>query len=166
MPRPQGGRRSVGPGRDPSSWSHGIERAYQRDEDIFITPPVDGWILVVGVSPEETPEETHSNLERLSAIFSEAQYFATDRVVEYHAWARAAAGTLMRYYAYLGEAGEVLAAVGEPTPIEISAGIPAGVTPDEELVMRVAGGWSVDPSRLEERSDLAPGFGLLVTRRG
>lgn len=142
---------------DASPWPEAIEGVYARDamadRPAFVTPTLDGWILVV--SPGLFDEVSDADPERLATYVSETarlcgtevQLFATHRVVEGHAWARADPEGIGRAFYYLGEIGEQLVDEGEPTPIERSRDL---APPDEETVMAVAGAWSVDPTRLEE----------------
>ena len=143
---------------DTSPWPEAIESIYTRDaiaaRPVFVTPPLHGWILVV--SPGLFDEASDAEPERLATYVAETarlfgtevQFFATHRVVEGHAWARADHGGVSRAFYYLGEIGELLVDEGEPTPIEGSRDLDL---PDEEAVMAVAGAWSVDPTRLEEQ---------------
>ncbi len=142
---------------DTSPWADAIEGVYTRDatatRPVFVTPTLDGWILVV--SAGLFYEASDAEPGRLAAYVSETarlcgtevQFFATHRVAEGHAWARADHGGVTRAFYYLGEIGEQLVDEGEPTPIERSLDLDP---PDEETVMAVAGAWSVDPTRLEE----------------
>ncbi len=84
---------------------------------------------------------------------------------------------MIRVYAFLGESGENLAIEGEPTAFEKTLNLANTFSdeskdenyfereditrPYEQLVMEVAAHWSVDPSALEERKDIAPGLGLI-----
>lgn len=148
-------------------WPQAVEAVYSHDamadRPAFVTPPLDGWTLVAG--PGLFDEVSDAEPERLAAYVSETarrsgtevQLFATHRVVEGHAWARADPDGLRRAFYYLGEIGEELVDEGEPTPIEGSRDLNP---PDEEAVMAVAGSWSVDPTRIEkEHPD--PGDGWL-----
>jgi hypothetical protein len=168
------------PTSQPCNWKIGIERAYEND--IFITPPIANWTLVVGMklpSADANGSEVVVDelLARLSREFGEAQWFANHRIVSYAAWAKAVGGRVIRHFSYLGERGETLRADGQPT-----AGEPPNlynllspeaqepgyeertdlVTPTETTVMGVASVWSVDPRTLDERNDIPEGLGLLV----
>jgi hypothetical protein len=162
------------------NWQTGVDKAY--NGSVFITPVVQGWTLVCGwgLSSAESKDEIKEVKEvlmRLSRGFREAQYFCTHRVTEYHCWMKAVHGEVVRVYAYLGESGENVAIEGEPTVFEKTLNLPntfsdeakaADYTereditwPYEQLVMEVAANWSVDPSALEDRKDIAPGLGLI-----
>ncbi|MBQ0896207.1 hypothetical protein KBX37_24455 [Micromonospora sp. U56] len=108
------------------------------------------------------------------------QFFANERVPDYHVWARAVDGELPRAYCFIGERGEVPLFVGDPTADEIELGI--GIrgtepgwehwsddewtawyetTPSESDVMAMAGRWSIDPSAIDDDTVTAPGiYGL------
>ena len=164
---------------DRTSWARGIESAYAGS--VFITPPIEGWTLVVGdaVAPgvEQADGNWRSNLIELSERFGEVQMFATHRVVELHGWAIARGGSVERAYCYVGESGEVRYDEGEQTAAEQSLGFAFGdpdcpeaeddsywerdsLFPDEGSVMALAGKWSVSPIELSERSG-SPGLGLV-----
>lgn len=165
-----------------ASWEEGIETVYEDgDKYLFLTPPIDGWTLVVGNwtggAGGQGIEGAEALICKLSARFGEAQAFSTHRVVEYHHWMLARDGKLLRSFAYLGDSGEVLSDKGEPTPVEkslnINLDIPADYDPfsgeadkynipNERSVMTVAGAWSINPSVLDERTGLL-GPGILAT---
>jgi hypothetical protein len=150
----------------PVPWRTAVDLAYLSDERLLVTPPLPGaadahWVIVagrwllVGTAPVAAT--------RLSALLNtEVQAFATHRVVELHSWQRAAGGVLVRAFRYVGESGEVEDWRGEPDPVELSVGLPptiekdATILVDEHDVMRVAAGWSVDPTILDGRP--APGM--------
>jgi hypothetical protein len=100
----------------PSDWESEIDAAY--DGAIFVSPPVHDWVLVVSTSLLDVNEATLDRLRALSKHFGEAQFFATHRVPESHAWARARNGEIERAFAYVGESDETLWNVGAPTVAE------------------------------------------------
>ncbi|MEM9729522.1 MAG: hypothetical protein AAF997_13115 [Myxococcota bacterium] len=160
-----------------TSWSYGVAAP---EGELFVTPPLDGWVLVVGHFPEivgKRDEKTLALVSKLSAeLGTEVQYFGTHRVVDYHAWIRATKGQVSRAYAYLGERGETILEMGEQTEEEKALGLNFfddgsseakndeywerdDVTyPDEEDVMKVAGRWSINPTELEERGAVGRGW--------
>lgn len=166
----------------PCGWSQGIHAAY--DQSVFITPPVEGWTFVVGFSLAPSTDDIspilQSRLETLSQIFGTALCFSTHRVVEFHLWAKAVKGSLIRAYGYVGESGETFWDEGEMTPEEQQLGFaffdpksPEAEDddywertdlsyPDEDSVMFIADAWSISPIQLEQYAgDLAPSLGLL-----
>jgi hypothetical protein len=158
-------------------WRSGIDTVYKdaynllrSSSRVFVSPPVDGWVFVVGQWAMGNGEyqdlrEIESRVVAASAEFGEAQAFATYRVVDYHHWVLARDGTLLRSFAVSG--GEVFSDAGDPTPVELSlAWFPLnqehaaddeesdedreeGDLPGEDDVMKVAGSWSVNPQLLE-----------------
>ncbi len=160
----------------PANWRSGFDLSRHVSAG-YITPPVRGWSLIVsyeflGMQEKEAGRDLTG---RLSARFGRAQYFATHRVVDLQAWAKAEQGVLVRHFAWLGESGQVLANDGPQTREEKGLGFPnlSGMTleeaaeamvgrktPSEEDVMRVAARWSLDPNALEP-TDAGAGAGLI-----
>lgn len=77
----------------PCNWEVGVAAAYSRgpNDDAFVVPPVDGWVLCVSVGvmlldPSTLVRYTTRTAERLD---TEVQLFATHRVSESHTWAMA-----------------------------------------------------------------------------
>jgi hypothetical protein len=167
---------------EPCNWDVGIDKAYK--DAVFISPAIDGWTFTVGwgllSAIGETPDgikEVKEYLRQLSHEFGEAQYFYTHRITEYHFWAKAVNGKITRAYSYIGESGENIIVEGEPTVIEKKYNLVNTFSkeaqqknyfdnvdvPNEGMVMEVAGSWSVDPTKLEDRKDLKEGMGWLYT---
>lgn len=137
-----------------SNWQDGIDRTYYSD-DVFVSPQVNGFVLVVGLIGM-TRNIEHEDVESHARQFAQLQYFGTHRVVEYHAWAKFADGKPIRAYAYLGESGEVQWDEGAITPEELELGFDKFVKvheefsddtvfPSEEDVLEIAKAWGVDP---------------------
>ncbi len=99
-------------------------------------------------------------------------------MIEYHLWAKSTNGKIVRLYSYIGEKGENVAIKGEPTAVERDYNLinmllliyakdlkyfdrTDLVRPDEELLMKIAANWSLDPTQLEERRDIKPDLGIL-----
>lgn len=165
------------------NWQVGIDKAY--NGSVFITPTIDGWTLACGWGlphgdTKEGIEEIKNILLVLSKEFGEAQFFCTHRITEYHCWIKASNGQIERVYSYLGESGENIAIEGHPTKFEQTLKLINTfsaeakdekyferedlVWADEELLMQVAGHWSIDPTKLDKRKDIAPSLGLLGQR--
>jgi hypothetical protein len=169
----------------PCDWDAGIKSAYRypMTSSVFVTPQIDGWVLCVGFplfAPAEARPPAFGSLARECAdkLKSEVQYFATHRIVESHAWARARPGTLERAYLYIGESGEKVLDEGAQTAEErvlgfafLDPGSAEAQAADywerkdlthvgEQHVMALAARWSVDPSSLSERN-LEVGDGLV-----
>ena len=163
---------------DRTPWAQGIKAAYEGS--VFVTPPIDGWTLVVGDAVAPLVEQAHggwrANLIELSERFGEVQMFTTHRGSELHGWAMARSGTVARAYCYVGESGEVRYDEGSQTAAEQELGFDFGdpdsaaaeddsyweredLVPDEGSVMALAGKWSVAPIELSQSSGL-PALGL------
>jgi hypothetical protein len=155
-------------------WRTGIDLAHLTDDRVVVTPPLaGGWVLAVGRHLLLTAPAVDELSRRLQ---TEVQYFATHRVTETHRWQRAVDGSLIRAFGYVGQTGDVTSWFGEPDAVERAAGLPASygdpdVKPDdpfeaelaqllteeedvtvlvsEQDVLRVAAGWSLDPTTLD-----------------
>ncbi len=146
------------------AWSEALARS--RERRLFVSPPVDGWTLVVGAAlpdPSNDVDLTYRFLIKLSEAAGEVQFFNSDRVLSFHGWARLKAGTVVRAYAWAGttqwnqggvtleerllglrcrpygEEPEVLA-YGESSPDQQNA----------ERVALLARRWSIDPVAASE----------------
>lgn len=165
------------------NWQVGIDKAY--GGSVFIAPTVDGWTLACGWGlphgdSKEGIYEVKNIVEILSKEFTEAQFFCTHRVTEYHCWIKAINGHVERVYSYSGETGENVLVEGHPTEFEQTIqpeNLLSEVTKvkknfvqgdldwaNEELLMQVAENWSLDPTQLGNRKDIEPGLGLVGNR--
>jgi hypothetical protein len=116
--------------RTPANWASGLATVYG-DQWVFASPPVNGWILVVGLSLPYPTNETHHDIgkrfdllfSRLMQRFDDVQFFGSHRVSDFVTWARAVNGKPMRIFAWSGSNGEVLANFGEQTPEETKLGL-------------------------------------------
>jgi hypothetical protein len=152
-----------------SSWREGVEAGYSRmAPSVFVTPPIDGWVLVLGYPLLEL---TGSAVVALSLRTKLAvQYFLSVDGAHAYGWMHADAGTLVRAFAVVDDS--VLETHGPPTQheqdLEINFDIhqepPAFSKADpqpyrqwlrkqvsEDMVLRIAERWSVDPSKLDQR---------------
>ena len=140
---------------EPSNWDKGIEMAYNGYR--FVSPVLDGYVLVVNFGMDVltlAPEL----LNQAANHFPELQFFVTQRVSDYHAWAKYENGEMVRGYGWCGCDGTVFLNTGELTLEEVRLGftnlLPTEEeedwdkykTPDEEYVMELAAAWGVDPS--------------------
>jgi len=165
----------------PSNWKSGIEQAY--NASVFVTPSIDGWVLVAGWGlphgdSQESLAEVKTIAGMLSKEFDEAHFFCSHRVVEYHCWLKSVNGNTQRLYSYMGEQLQNIEIVGKPTDAEkgydlvntFSAEAEKDdywdnedlIIPDEQLVMKIAGAWSIDPTLIENNKNIK-GLGLLGT---
>jgi hypothetical protein len=147
----------------PCSWTEGMTRMH--DRKLFLSPPVNGWILVIGPrlpDPSEDVDACFRFLLRLSRDLGEVQFFSVNRVVCHHAWARLEHGRIIRGYAW---AGETLWNQGPQTWAERKLGLKCfdyceinrphfaeleQVRANAERIMPLAAIWSVDPTSVDD----------------
>ncbi|MBS7231346.1 hypothetical protein KHA90_09940 [Flavobacterium psychroterrae] len=163
-----------------SNWKSGLEYAYENS--VFITPQIGKWTLAIGNKLPQgdnkaSIEKLEKILNKLSTEFGEAQFFGTQRIIEYHNWMKSVNGKMERIYAYIGETGENIKVFGEKTEAENGLNLFNSLSEeaesdsywqredldyaDEELVMKVAEKWSVNPIQITERSDVKIELGLV-----
>ena len=145
------------------TWSDAIGAPFE--PRLFIAPPVDGWILVMGCDlpdPADDVDECFKFLCALSHKLGEVQFFSRHRAVSHHGWARLSDGRVLRAYAW---AGETLWNQGAITDAERDLKLRClayqqssnvlGLAEREllalntERVVRLAARWSVDPTAIE-----------------
>jgi hypothetical protein len=144
----------------PCSWEEGLAEA--REDKLFISPPISGWVLVVGSGlpePAEDPDRCFHFLTALSRKLGHVQFFSVSRVVQYHGWALLERGHVYRGYAWAGETlwnqGPVTAAekdlemlcleyASEQSPFAVREGLSANC----EKVNQLAARWSIDPGAI------------------
>lgn len=164
----------------PANWATGVQAVYSDSNQVFVTPPVDGWIFVLGIGlpsfdTEERTKEFLAFVESLAETFPDFYYFGTHRVAEFHSWVKVAGGGIQRGYAYLGERGETLYDQGMPTDEETELGFrffdersPEAEAddyfdredlsfPDEENVMKISAAWTIDTQILDHRTERGTG---------
>ena len=142
------------------SWSDAL--ATQFEPRLFISPPVNGWIVVMGCDlpdPADDIDECFKFLTGLSQKLGEVQFFSRNRAVAHHGWARLSGGKVLRAYAW---AGETLWNQGTVTQAEHDLKLQAldylqtteafglaereWLTLNTERVVRLAALWSIDPT--------------------
>jgi hypothetical protein len=147
----------------PCSWSEGMTG----NNELFIGPPVNGWIIVTGSrlpNPSCDVDESFRFLVQLSNRLGTIQYFHADRILHHHAWAWVENGVVTRAYAW---AGGVIWNQGEKTPGEIELSMKCfgyGEDPNADSwaavewttanvgkVPLLATRWSLDPARINAR---------------
>lgn len=139
---------------EPSNWDKGIEMAYNGYR--FVSPSLDGYVLVVNFGMDILTLAPDL-LDEKAKLFPELQFFVTQRVSDYHAWAKYINGEMVRGYGWCGCDGTVFLNKGALTPEEEKLGFTnllpneeadweVHVTPDEEYVMELAALWGIDPS--------------------
>lgn len=160
-----------------ASWEYGVWHAVETDDyQIYVTPPVKGWILSVGVPIlYEADGNAIERMVALSRQFGEVQFFASMRVSSAYMWACASKGKLRRWF-YEGDGtrrvqGEETAGEKELNLRFFDASSPESKQPgywqrndlqypEEEHVLQVAAKWSVNPMNLDQMG-LTPSMGLL-----
>ncbi len=156
----------------PSNWNSGIGTVYDGPlggSRIFVSPPVDGWTFVVGVSLPQPHGRSFVDkctplLTALSEHFGDVHYFSAHPELDLFAWAKLSGGRVVRAFG-IGDEG-IIWAKGRPTREERSLGLKlfelrgvrgrrgdAGgellLHPTQEHVMRLAGQWAVNPTLLD-----------------
>ena len=144
--------------RMPANWASGLAATYEDDAWVFASPPVNGWVLVIGSSLPYPTDQTHQDMSeaqhnigrRFDALFSrlmkrfdDVQFFGSHRVADFVAWARAVQGKPMRSFAWSGCDGVVAANVGDQTSEEAKLKFVnlTGLSPSDagEEIFRIAG---------------------------
>ena len=149
--------------RQPANWTTGLAAAYGDRADVFVSPALDGFVLVVGLESPKLPDGFPWN-------FFEVQFFGSHRVADYFHWRRWLNGLCVREFCWDG--GEVETETGDPTPEELALGFdqfphPGGNWsddqrfPDEESLLDIAAAWGVDPRF--EKTAYPPSTGWLCT---
>ena len=169
----------------PCNWNSGIGTVYDRklgEDHVFVTPPVNGWVFVVGLTLPHPAGPVFADkctplLVGLGGRFVEVQYFFSYPPIDMFAWARMIDGRLMRAFA-TGDEG-VIWNKGKTTREERDLGLKmfelrgvkgrrgdAGgeiiLHPTEDHVMRLAHRWSLDPTTLDA-AKLEPALGLIAS---
>jgi hypothetical protein len=144
----------------PCSWEEGLTEA--REDKLFISPSISGWVLVIGSGlpgPFEDVDECFRFLSGLSRKVGQVQLFSASRVVNHHAWALMERGRVFRAYAWAGETlwnqGPLTAAEKELDLrcFEYGAEQNFFLVKDElaansEKVGQLSARWSLDPAAL------------------
>jgi hypothetical protein len=156
----------------PANWEGGLAEA--RQQGVFVAPPVDGYVHVVGrdVAAAAPHAETAllPLLQRASRVCGRAAWFHVDADADSFGWALAERGEIVRAYAFAGERGHVLW-VGEVTDAERRLDCfvddPRDRSddetkwwPDRRIVHAMAAAWCRDPDALAGL-DAPPGTGLV-----
>jgi hypothetical protein len=137
------------------------------EEKLFISPPVKGWILVIGSGlpdPSEDVDVCFRFLQDLSRKLGKVQFFSASRVLHYHAWVKADGGRIHRAYAW---AGKTLWIQGPASAAEkelqlkcfgyLESAEPAvfgqldAASFNADKVPLLAARWSIDPGRIDSR---------------
>lgn len=148
----------------PCSVSEGMGK--MGDRKLFVSPPVEGWILVVGQGlpdPSDDIDLVYHFVMRLSRSLGAVQFFCSNRALNHHAWVRAENNRIFRAYAWAGETlwneGEVTAAERELGLRCFEYGEQPSIFPfsareahfaNAEKVQSLAARWSLDPSAIAQ----------------
>jgi hypothetical protein len=87
---------------EPCSWAEG----FLREERLFISPSIEGWIIVTGDSipdPSEDPDVSFRFLRNLSRELGEVQYFSATPFLHFHSWIKVRSGKVIRAYVWAGQ---------------------------------------------------------------
>jgi len=156
-----------------ANWEVGISQTRDR---VFVSPPLDGYVLAVGYDTFGFMPSVDKELETLKAVaakFDEVQCFSSYRVSDFYAWAKFVKGELVRGYGFAGGDGMVYLNEGELTPEEENLGFDSFIKrdeddwesaefPDEENVIEIADAWGIDP--LFEDNDYPEAFGYICDK--
>ena len=159
----------------PWSWADGVQGGHGGRRKLFISPPISGWILVMGDAlpqPADDVDICYHFLTDLSRKLGHVQFFSSCNLLLHHAWVRIEGGQVVRAYAW---AGSTLWNQGErtrdeqalklrcfdysyPVPVDESPFGPPAALDNTERVHLLAARWSLDPLALDRR--------LLEARQG
>ena len=149
----------------PCSWEEGL--TVSNEQKLFISPPVGGWILVMGSNlpePGEDVDKCYHFILELSRKLGQVQFFSINRVVNHHTWVQAEQGVVVRAYSW---ASKVIWNQGRMTRPELDLSLkcygygegedrfdfgqvdPAVV--NTERVPLLASRWSLDPTSIDAR---------------
>jgi hypothetical protein len=156
----------------PCVWSAALHTPFE--PRLFIAPPVNGWVLVMGCDvpdPQADVDEFFLFLSRLSARLGTVRFFQRNPRVEHHGWAALKDGQVERAYVWCGA---VLWNQGGMTREEQRLGmvcLPYGAALDDldaagvevlgentDRVLRLADRWSLNP--LTVRAGALAGTGI------
>jgi len=146
------------------SWTEGL--AGDGDQKLFVSPPVSGWVLVIGAALPDANDDIDACfrfLMDLSRKLGHVQFFSADTVLNHHAWVQIEHGRVLRAYAW---AGKTLWNQGKPTQAETDLNLkcygytetpePASFAASEPIsnnsdkVHLLAARWSLDPDEIDE----------------
>ena len=149
----------------PCSWEEGLSAAHE--QKLFISPPIRGWILVMGSNlpePGDDVDRCFRFIMDLSRKLGHVQFFSLNRAVNHHAWVNAEQGTVLRAYAW---AGKALWNQGTLSRAEIELGLkcygygegeeridfgrPDPAALNTERLPLLASRWSLDPTSIDAR---------------
>ena len=145
------------------SWSEGLERAAA--ENLFVSPPIAGWVLVFGTSlpePGDDIDDFHAFIRNLSRQVGLVLYFSAQPVFYHHAWIKVLDGQVVRAYAWgdqtLWNQGDLTQAehdlllrtrpYGDP-PADSLPRVREAARRNCDKVPQLAARWSIDPKSID-----------------
>jgi len=154
----------------PCSWEEGLIEA--REDKLFISPSISGWVVVVGSGlpgPFEDVDKCFRFLLRLSRKLGQVQFFSASRVLNQHAWVLMERGRVYRAYAWGGETlwnqGQLTAAEKELDLRCFDYGseqdlfsLKEELAANAERVGQLAARWSLDPAAVCPSAGLGCGI--------
>lgn len=156
-----------------ANWESGIKAAESGFmEKVFVSPLINGCVLVIGYIPfgvKDSVDEELKILGKFADNFSEMTCYATQSTVDIHVWAKFVNGKLKRGYGWVGERGEIYLKEGNMTPEEHKLGFAKLITdpdcdwetvtlPDMEHVFAIAKEWSISPDFSDVNVPPSTGF--------
>ena len=105
---------------EPANWRSGLQAVHQplpcTPGWVFVTPPIQGWVLVSGALPypggTSDSDLASSLLQVLSHQFPQVQYFGAHSGIVWHGYARYDEGELTRAFACVDNVGHTIWNVG------------------------------------------------------
>lgn len=125
------------------NWQYGLHKA--KENNIFITPSIEGWIFAAGWGLGEVREKSEL-MEKLSRDFGEAQYFHSHEGSESHTWIRYVNGEMIRHFTCVE--GDILTNEGTIATAESEFDY-TQTLPDKILLFNIASEWSLSPTQLD-----------------
>jgi len=171
---------------EPANWRTGLACVHDQahaDRYVFISPPLHGWVFVVGPAIP-MPPPTNAFQDRFSDVlsglgreFQDVQYFATFSHIDYLAWVRYRNGHCVRAFA-ASEAGQIVNS-GEMDRFEKKlslkhfdvrgldgrygdVGGQLLMVPKPAQVFSLAENWSLDPRRIDKLKHIEEGVGIVA----
>jgi hypothetical protein len=145
----------------PCSWEEGLAES---GEKLFVSPPIAGWVLVVGSGlpvPSDDIDNCYKFLRGLSKKLGHVEYYSVNRALNHHAWALLEGDRVLRAYAW---AGETLWNEGLVTAAERDLGMVCfdycsevsvftsreALAGDTDKLNQLAARWSLDPATIPQ----------------
>ena len=143
-----------------ASWEEGLAEA--REDKLFISPSIGGWVLVVGSGLPEAADDSdkcYHFLTALSRKLGHVQFFSVSRFVHYHTWVLLERGHVFRGYAWAGETlwnqGPLTAAEKdlkllclEYASDQSAYSVREALSLNSDKIYQLAARWSIDPSAI------------------